>query len=253
LGLSKEKITSRTYDAPNWRITSVDGGPFAESELPFRRVMATKQPVYDIRHAIEWPDGRRRILSINGAPLRDPSGGVERVVFAIDDVTEQVQAERKRIRQIECELRRLEDVAAHPGTAVSARASGLEPLREALPHVFQSLCDTYAPLLDQALDQKVYRSAETDTDLVHELAERLGALGATPRDVVDVHVAALKTRNRQTNPIKAEAYASEGRLVALRVMGELVSYYRRRCANVMPPTRAGRRETANAEGTGHHE
>jgi PAS domain S-box-containing protein len=253
LGLSRAEITSRTYDAPDWRIADIDGGPFAESELPFRRVMATKKPVYDVRHAVEWPDGRRRILSINGAPLLDPSGDIERVVFAIEDITEQVRAERERIRQIEDELRRLEEVAALPGTAVSARAFGLQPLREALPNVFQSLSDTYASLLDQALDQKAYRHAEPDMDLVRDLAERLGALGATPRDVVDVHVAALRNRSQQANPVKAKAYASEGRLVALRVMGELASYYRRRCVKLTPRTAADRREAGVEEGTAHYE
>ena len=249
LGLSKAEITTRTYNAPDWRITDVEGGPFDENDLPFRRVMSTQQHVYDVRHAIEWPDGRRRILSVNGAPLLDPSGEVERVVFAIDDITERVKAEQERIEQIENELRRLDDLAGLPGTAVSARAFGMQPLRETLPHVFETLVASYALLLDEALDRQAYRLTETDVDDVRVLAERLGALGATPRDVVDVHVAALRGRSQRTNPVKAKAYATEGRLVALRLMGELVSYYRKRCVTLTPRTGASRRESATDEGT----
>ena len=103
LGLTKEAITQRTYNAPAWRITALDGGPFPDEELPFRRVMATLKPVTDIRHAIEWPDGRRVLLSINGAPLLDASGELEGAVFTVSDITEQLQAEAA-LRENEAKL-----------------------------------------------------------------------------------------------------------------------------------------------------
>ncbi|NBB75182.1 MAG: PAS domain S-box protein, partial [Bacteroidetes bacterium] len=103
LGLDPVTVTGRMYDDPAWEIEAVDGGPFPDNELPFVRVMATGAPVYDVRHAIAWPDGQRRILSINGAPLQDQAGAVVGVVFAITDVTEQheraetLQNERQRL------------------------------------------------------------------------------------------------------------------------------------------------------------
>lgn len=93
LGLVKDEITQRTYNAPTWRITDFAGGPFPDEKLPFQQVMATRQPVYDVQHAIEWPDGRRLFLAINGAPILDESGQVESVVFALQDITERKQAE----------------------------------------------------------------------------------------------------------------------------------------------------------------
>jgi PAS domain S-box-containing protein len=92
LGLSPSDIAGRRYDDPGWRITAVDGSEFPHAALPFVRVLATGQPVRDVRHAIEWPDGRRCILSVNAAPLRAP-GREARVVCAITDITEQVTAE----------------------------------------------------------------------------------------------------------------------------------------------------------------
>ena len=68
LGLTKSEITQRTYNAPEWRITAYDGNPFPDQELPFQRVMATGLPVHDVRHAIEWPNRRRVLLSINAPP-----------------------------------------------------------------------------------------------------------------------------------------------------------------------------------------
>jgi light-regulated signal transduction histidine kinase (bacteriophytochrome) len=66
-------------------------------------VTATGQPVYDVRHAIEWPNGQRVLLSINAAPLHDEAGQMDGMVAAVEDVTKQVQAEAK-IRRLNEEL-----------------------------------------------------------------------------------------------------------------------------------------------------
>jgi len=88
LGLSASEAESRTYDDPLWRHTTVEGDPVPDDEQPFLRVMETESPVYDVEQAIEWPDGRRRILSISGAPLRDEQGQLAGAVFVVNDITE---------------------------------------------------------------------------------------------------------------------------------------------------------------------
>ncbi len=95
LGLRASEIVERRYDDPEWRTTAPDGGPWPDEANPFVRVMSTGQPVTDIRHAIEWPDGQRKQLSINGAPIRDGSGPITQLVFSITDVTEQHQQEQQ--------------------------------------------------------------------------------------------------------------------------------------------------------------
>ncbi len=95
LGLSKDEITQRTYNALAWRITDFASDPFPDEKLPFRQVMTTQQSVYDVQHAIEWPDRRRVFLSINGAPLLNEAGEVESVVFALQDITERKRAEEE--------------------------------------------------------------------------------------------------------------------------------------------------------------
>jgi PAS domain S-box-containing protein len=93
LGLEKSAITQRAYNAPEWRITDLDGGPFPNEQLPFQQVVASRQPVFDVRHAIEWPNGRRVYLSINGAPLLSEAGEIEGVVFSMEDVSRKKWAE----------------------------------------------------------------------------------------------------------------------------------------------------------------
>jgi PAS domain S-box-containing protein len=100
LGLTKNAITQRTYNSPTWHITTFDGDPFPEEELPFARVMRTGQPVRDVRHAIEWPDGRCVLLSINAAPLTDDTGALNGMVATLHDITDQIKvAESLRVSE----------------------------------------------------------------------------------------------------------------------------------------------------------
>lgn len=93
LGLTRSDIIQRHYNAPEWRITDFEGYPLPDEALPVSRVMASKQPVYHVRHAIEWPDGQRVLLSVNAAPLFDERGQIESVLATIEDVTVEVVAE----------------------------------------------------------------------------------------------------------------------------------------------------------------
>ncbi len=104
LGLTLNDLTCRTYDSPAWQSTDLDGSPWPDDRQPFRQVMTTGEPVYDVRHAIEWPNGRRRALSINGAPIKDAAGQIVRLVFTINDITDQLTAENA-LRESEARLR----------------------------------------------------------------------------------------------------------------------------------------------------
>ncbi|MFP4227963.1 MAG: PAS domain-containing protein [Salinivenus sp.] len=74
---------------------TLDGEEVSEDEWPFAQIMRNGTPVTDERYVLERPDGERRFIRINGAPLRDPDGTVRQVVFSVDDVTEQVEYEQK--------------------------------------------------------------------------------------------------------------------------------------------------------------
>jgi len=94
LGLEESEVTNRTYNDPAWHIRGPEGGPMPDEELPYARVMATGEPVYDVEHRIAWPDGTHRLLSVSGAPLRAPDGELDGVVFHLDDITEQRASEQ---------------------------------------------------------------------------------------------------------------------------------------------------------------
>ncbi|MGY6412254.1 MAG: PAS domain S-box protein [Alkalilacustris sp.] len=92
LGLPVAQIDGRRYADPAWSITALDGGPFPEERLPFERALAEGRTIRDVRFAIAWPDGTRRKLSVNAAPIR-AEGSQARVVCSIVDITDQVAAE----------------------------------------------------------------------------------------------------------------------------------------------------------------
>jgi PAS domain S-box-containing protein len=93
LGLEKEKIKKRSYNAPEWKITDFDGKPFPDENLPFVRVRNKLKPVFDVRHAIRWPDGRIVNLSINAAPIMDDHGIFQGMVASIEDISDRIRGE----------------------------------------------------------------------------------------------------------------------------------------------------------------
>ena len=95
LGLRVSEAPGRRFDAAEWHHTDLDGGPFPDDHQPFAQVLRSGEPVFDLRHGIEWPDGRRKMLSVNGAPLIEAHGNIEAVVFGVTDITDVIAAERE--------------------------------------------------------------------------------------------------------------------------------------------------------------
>jgi CheY-like chemotaxis protein len=102
----------------------------------------------------------------------------------------------------------------------------LTPLRESLPDLFDELVQHYGELLDLALEQRVYKVNYQLSENLRALGDQLGFIKAGPRDVVQIHHAALLKKAANVTVSKSRAYIEEGRLLILELMGNLVSYYR---------------------------
>jgi len=94
-GLSRDEITQRTYNTPDWRITRHDASPYPEEELAFWQVRSTGRAVRDVRMAVSRPDGERVLLSINAAPVLTPEGRFEGMVATVEDITERIHREEE--------------------------------------------------------------------------------------------------------------------------------------------------------------
>ncbi|NLE95706.1 MAG: PAS domain S-box protein, partial [Dehalococcoidia bacterium] len=108
LGLSRDVITSRTFDDAAWRIVDYAGNPFPVEQLPVSRALRERCAVYGVEHALQLPTGERILLSVNAAPLTSPDGTISAVVCSIQDVTERHRIETA-LRNSEHSYRQLFD------------------------------------------------------------------------------------------------------------------------------------------------
>jgi PAS domain S-box-containing protein len=94
LGVSKAEAEKRWYNSSEWRITDYEGNALPDRALPFRQVLDKDESIFDLPLAIECPNGTRKYLLVNGAPLRDETGAITRIVCQVSDVTERVLIQR---------------------------------------------------------------------------------------------------------------------------------------------------------------
>jgi PAS domain S-box-containing protein len=123
LGLSRAELTDRAYDSGDWTIYYDDGTPVPIEENPVTRVFETGEPVFGFEHWVEHPDGSRRWLSSNSAPIYGESGTVEHVIVAFEDVT---ALKHREERLTSDHVRRLEFRAAKAAVPPSLRVEGTE-------------------------------------------------------------------------------------------------------------------------------
>ncbi|MBN1484573.1 MAG: PAS domain-containing protein [Chloroflexia bacterium] len=152
LGLPQAEITRRSYNAPEWRITDYEGRPVPERELPFRRVIENGEPVHNLCHAIEWPDGRRVLLSIHAAPLLDRDGHCDGIVATMQDVSWQVHLERE-LRESEQKFRQIVEGLPLGMHLYQLEADGRLVLIGANPAADEILGVDHEPFLGQTIEQ----------------------------------------------------------------------------------------------------
>jgi signal transduction histidine kinase len=114
---------------------------------------------------------------------------------------------------------------------VTAAMFGASPLHERSPVEYWPLLDRYTRLLQRSLDRRTYRDpkdAAAQSDELRVLADELGALRASAREVADMHARALGRLSLNSSMTKSQALVTEGRLLSLELMGNLVTFYRRR-------------------------
>lgn len=176
------------------------------------------------------------------SPLRNVKQ--RHLVVVHQDITEQkkaaqAEAEMKatiaRIKAQEREIRGLIDLSSTASSVVTASMFGMVPLSKGSPLIFEELLDQYERMMDKAIEQRTYRIKYSLSDELRAMAERLGFLKAGPRDVIEIHSKVLQKKGKEANPVKAQAYTEESRLMVLELMGHLTSYYRNQSLGINKP------------------
>ncbi len=138
------------------------------------------------------------------------------------------EAEMRRMRMALAQYRALS--SAGQGTSVTAALSRSGAISLRHPDLFEDLVDDYVAVIGPYLSRNPDRTAHART-MMERIVTRVGDTNGGPRDLLDVHVAAL---DRAIAPDGADAEAEPGgssvlfeaRLLALEMMGLLVDHYR---------------------------
>lgn len=147
------------------------------------------------------------------------------------DTTARMDADRQQ--KFLQEVRDLEALGKPASTAVTSRTFGIMPLDEALPESFDELFRQYIHILDQSVERRSYKVSHDVSGSLRALAEVLGFLNATPRDVIRIHTQVLKEKIQTLKSPMAQVYNDEGRMVCLELMGYLALYYRKNAMGIM--------------------
>lgn len=85
--------TEQGYQMPSWQLTDESGNVVMDRNQLWRQVIETQRSIYDVRQTLEFADGHKLLLSLNGSPVFNETAQLEGVVFTLEDITERVQVE----------------------------------------------------------------------------------------------------------------------------------------------------------------
>lgn len=115
--------------------------------------------------------------------------------------------------------------SASQGTTVTAALAGSGAIAVRNPAAFEMLVREYFGLLEPYLARQQDR-VEAPREDMERIVTAIGDVAGGPRDLLDVHVAALDRALATYDDPHSKTIVFEARLLALQMMGLLVDYYR---------------------------
>ncbi len=181
-------------------------------------------------------NGEKFDCEISIRKVINESVACETFTVVIRDITERKRVEEAeakakenalRVEQLEQEIESLAQVSNRPqNMKVTSQAFGVKSLIESNKDKFLYFVKCYSDLLDLSLEQKVLKVDHNLSMKLRGISEEMAFLRMGPRDIIEIHTGALKKRMTEDNPQKNQIYIEEGRMMLLKTMGYLVSFYR---------------------------
>lgn len=86
LGIERDALNQLSFNAPEFKITDRTGNEIPDDQLPFSRVINSKKPIFGYVHYIEFPDGTKKKLKINGNPIFNQDNDITGAVFNFSEL-----------------------------------------------------------------------------------------------------------------------------------------------------------------------
>lgn len=169
--------------------------------------------------------GVREIESVEQELIWD--GRMARAVL-LSDVSVRNQIDRERLallERYEREFRSLKLVSQFK-PARPEDVSDDSPSDPALRARFDLLTERYVQMVERALEQRVYRVEHNVSQELEHMSDELFEMVASPRDLVELHVRAMKRLVPDPNAPRAQGYLECGRLVIIELLGHVLARYR---------------------------
>jgi PAS domain S-box-containing protein len=122
LGIKKDEIKGKYYNSREWKQFDEFDNPYPMDQLPLTIAMRERRPVEAIEHAIVSPEGEKKWLTVNAAPLFDEEGNLYGAIAGFQDSTRRRRVEQ----QLVLNTRAIESVSE--GVIITAMNQPDEPI-----------------------------------------------------------------------------------------------------------------------------
>jgi PAS domain S-box-containing protein len=214
--LTKHKVKNWLGKSPRKVIHESDWAVFEES---FKGVAAGDEvQMFEVR--ITRADGSKFPLSLRMALLINESG--EKSVVGVGH-------DLSNLKWLKEES---SDKGQEEKSITENDAYDLDPQvrkREINQNILAELQVSYSQIVGKSVENRIYKLDQNISSELSSLGNLLGRNFATPRDIINLHTGFLKKFFDSNSSRKTEVISEESRIVLLKLMGNLVLYYRNEC------------------------
>lgn len=160
LGMRDKFELGDDFDISALKLERVDGGALLAREFPFALVRRAKGPVRDIEYALRRPDGSRRVVSCDAAPLasvQDTRNVQSGIVISFRDITEKLAATAR----LEEALARAEEMSRTKSTFLANMSHEIRTPLNGVLGMAEVLADIVVEPVQRQMVATIRKSGET--------------------------------------------------------------------------------------------
>jgi len=95
--LGIEEVEGKFFNSREWKQLDEFDNPYPLDQLPLAIAIREQRPVEAVEHAIVAPDGEKKWLTVNAAPLFDEHGNLYGAIAGFQDITKRKKIEQQLI------------------------------------------------------------------------------------------------------------------------------------------------------------